>query len=205
MPTSDRTAEEYPSDALLLAAIDRANRHRATPEEPGVVLATIKEHLGLNRGSWTTRRLQPQFEALQTAGLIEMVRRRSRDLWRITSTGQQRLGSARRAGETDALPEAPQHRKWREGRSAATERTPEFREELRGVLAEATGLLDAPEQQISSATWFELGLRMQRATARLASATYCLNEWTEPDESNADIDEPPYGQGNRRHPRSWNR
>jgi hypothetical protein len=73
------------------------------------------------------------------------------------------------------------------------------------VLAEATGLLDAPEQQISSATWFELGLRMQRATARLASATYCLNEWTEPDESNADIDEPPYGQGNRRHPRSWNR
>jgi hypothetical protein len=204
MPESDRTAEEYPSDELLLAAIDRAERHRATPEEPGVVLAAVKEHLGLNRGSWTTRRLQPQLAALQTAGLIEMVRRRSRDMWRLTSTGQQRLGSARRAGETDALPEAPQHRKWREGRTAATERNPEFRDELRGVLAETTGLLDAPEQ-IGSGMWFELGLRLQRATARLAAATYCLNEWTEPDDSRADIDDPPFGQGNRRHPRSWNR
>jgi DNA-binding PadR family transcriptional regulator len=161
--------------------------------------AEIKRHLALPHNGWTTLQLRPKLEALQAAGLIKTVRRHSRDWWLPTNTGQQRLDALRRDDKLDELPESPQHKHWREARNAAGERITEFRGELHEILTEASSLLDAPNQT-SSGTWCELGSSMQRATARLASAVYCLNEWNEPDDSHADIDDHPYGQGSRRHP-----
>jgi len=199
MPKTDRTREESQSDGLVLAAIERAERH-PRGDQPGVLLATVKEHLGLARGGWSTRQLRPKLEALEAAGLIEQSRRHSLNLWGLTSTGRRRLDSARNAHELGTLPEAPQHRAWREARSAAGDRVAEFREDLRRALDQATDLLDA---QAQSGTYFELGARLQRACARLGSAIYCLNEWPEPDDTRADIDDPPFGHGGRRNPRAW--
>ncbi len=201
MPAEKPTPAELPSNDLILAAIERAVCHRGR-EEPDVALRIIKQHLGVEHNGWTTQQLRPKLEAHEAAELIEQSRRRSNAVWGLTDRGSRRL-DAIRGGLT--LPEAPQHRYWREARAAAGERIGGFRENLRGELDEAMSLLDA-DDPIPSATWFELSKRLQRATWLLASATYCLHEWTEPDDATADTadtDEPPYGQNGRRNPRGW--
>lgn len=202
MPKSDRTPEEYPPDELVLAAIDRASRHRAAPRDPGETLAEIKRHLNLPHHSGTTRRLLPQLEALKAAGLTERTRRHSRDLWLLTDTGDQRLEALRRAGELGSLPEPPQHRAWREAQVAASERIAGFRGELRGALDQAIRLLEADHGSDSN-TWFELSEHLRHAGRLYASAIHCLREWPEPDDSQADTDDPPYGQRGRRQIRGW--
>src|SRR5579864_4791320 len=141
MPRTKPIPDGFPSDELLLAAIDRADRHRGRPEEPGVVLATVKEHLGLPRAGWTTRRLRPQLTALQAAGLIRQSRRRSSDVTTLTTTGHQRLDALPEV--IASLPEAPQHQAWHAAHTAASERISQLRQELRETLDEAIHLLDA--------------------------------------------------------------
>jgi hypothetical protein len=68
------------SEALLLAAIERAQLH-SRREASGVRLATIAEHLGFAPGSWTTRRLRPQLETLAAADLIVSSRRHGAVVW----------------------------------------------------------------------------------------------------------------------------
>jgi hypothetical protein len=80
---------------------------------------------------------------------------------------------------------------------AAREHVSEFREYLRELLAEATGLLDAHDPADSD-TWHALGRRLEFACEALASASYCLYEWPEPDDSRADLS--PRGKGDRRTP-----
>jgi hypothetical protein len=53
MPTSP----EQPSEEAVLAAIERALRHRRPQQSGGVLLSVVKEHLGLSRHD--TRRLRP--------------------------------------------------------------------------------------------------------------------------------------------------
>ena len=48
-------------------------------------------------------------------------------------------------------------------------------------------LLDAAPPPHSDA-WLELAEELQRACRRLASASHCLYEWAEPDDTRADID-----------------
>lgn len=199
MPRAKPTSKALPSPELVLAAIERAERHHRGPRR-GVSRAAIKEHLGLASGSWTTRQLHPIWDALQADGLVEEFRRSGIVLWALTDAGHAQLADR---GEVGELPESPQHRRWREAHSAARERTDGFRKELRQALHEAERLLDAG--QARSGTWYEFGQRMQRACQRVASASYCLDEWAEPDDSQADIDEPPYGQGARREIRGWDR
>jgi hypothetical protein len=62
------------SDELVLAAVERAERHRERQDE-GVMMGDIVEHLGFVHGSWTTRRLRPQIEAFIAAGLLVRSRR----------------------------------------------------------------------------------------------------------------------------------
>lgn len=195
MPTKKRIPEEPPSEELVLAAIDRASRHRRRQENPGVLFATVKEHLGLAHGGWSTRRLRPVWDGLQAAGLIEQSRRHGSTLWGLTRTGAQRLKAAQQSGELEPLPESPQHRFWREARVAASDRINEFRGDLRSALDEATDLLDASDDARSDA-WYEFSERLQVACRRLGSATYCLHEWLEPDDAEADI--APAGLGGRR-------
>jgi hypothetical protein len=65
---------ELVPDDLVLAAVERAERHRERKGE-GVMMSDIAEHLGFVYGSWTTRRLRPQIDAFIAAGLLVRSRR----------------------------------------------------------------------------------------------------------------------------------
>jgi hypothetical protein len=188
MPSKKRTPEAMPSKELVLAAIERAELHRHKhddSDQPGVLLATVKEHLGLARGGAATIRLRPTWNELQAAGLIEQGRTLGRVVWKLTSAGRGHLARARQVGDIGSLPESPQHRQWREAHAVAAERIGEFGEKLKALLDEAAGLLDAHDIR-DSGTWHTLGQRLQRACERLESASYCLHEWPEPDDSRPD-------------------
>jgi hypothetical protein len=202
MPESDRTAEEFPSEDLLLAAFERAQRHQAGNDHP-VVFGTVVDHLGLPRGSWTTRRLRPKLDALEAAGSVERVQRHGFVAWALTATGRRRLETLSASGDLGSLPEAPQHRHWRKARAAASERIDEFREEVGRTLSEAEAL-HALGSDVPSEVWFETSQRLQHACWRLGSATYCLREWPEPDDSAQDIDRPATdAQRGRRETQRW--
>ena len=186
MSTTPNTPAETLPDDLILAALDRAERH-GPGVGPGVLFEQAVVHLGLRHGAWTTRRTRPQFEVLGDAGLVERLRRQGLVVWRLTSNGQQRLAKARAAGTLPQLPEAPQHITWREARAAAAQHINEFRERLSDVLAEALATIKAA-RPAESEEWFELAARLQRACWLLGSATYCLNEWPEPTDEQADTD-----------------
>lgn len=184
--TPNTPAERVPDD-LILAALDRAERH-GHGAGPGVLFAGVVEHLGLRHEAWTTRRTRPQFEALENAGMVKRLRRHGLVIWTLTSRGQRRLAKARTTGTLPALPEAPQHITWRHARTAAAERIDEFRETLADVLAEALATLNTTHPAESD-DWFDLATRLQHACWLLGSATYCLNEWAEPTDDQADTDE----------------
>jgi hypothetical protein len=120
---------ELVSDGLVLAAVERAERHRER-ERKGVMMSDIAEHLGFVHGSWTTRRLRPQLDALIADGSLARSRRHGVVVWELTAVGRGGLERTRRADEVEELPEAPQHRAWRHARATAGER-------INGFLAEA--------------------------------------------------------------------
>jgi hypothetical protein len=173
MPKPKRTPAELPSCDLILAAIDRAERHSHGMER-GVLLATIKEHLALPHHSGTTRQLRPKLDALHTLELTEPMRRGGMNLLALTDAGRSQLETASEVRHS--LPESPQHQRWSEARTAAAERIAGFRGDLRDALDEATSLLEA-DTEADSATWFEMSERLHQAGRLLASATYCLREW----------------------------
>ena len=171
------------SDELVLAAVERAERHRER-EGDGVMMSDIAEHLGFVHGSWTTRRLRPQIEAFIAAGLLVRSRRHGVVVWGLTSSGRRHVA---REGESVVLPESPQHRVWRHAQALAAERIDGLRGQLRGVLTETAGALDAGGAR--SDAWFALAERLQSACWQLGSAMYCLSEWVEPDDASPDIDD----------------
>jgi DNA-binding transcriptional regulator PaaX len=171
------------SDLQLLAAIDRAERHRQTR---GVQRFRIAEHLGFPRGPATTRRLRPQIESLIAAGMLASSRRLGSTTWGLTDAGRKRLARARRAGKVIELPESPQHRTWRQSYEHAHEHIDALRKELRSTLTEAQALLKSEHQQPRA--WCELSVRLRRQTALVAWALYCLTEWAEPDDAKPDTD-----------------
>jgi DNA-binding PadR family transcriptional regulator len=199
MPAPERTPDAPISDDMILAAIERAARHRNPKSPPGITLPTLKEHLGVPHHGGTTRQLRPRLKTLETAQLIEQYRRKEAEAITLTDTGQRRLDAAR--GEI-TLPEAPQHQLWREAQLAAGNRIAGFRGDLRGALDEAIALLEA-DQDADSNTWFEISERLRHTSRLVASAIHCLREWPEPDDSRVDIDDPPYKQQGRRHFWSW--
>ena len=185
MPAKKRTPEELPSTELVLVAIGRAERHRRS-DGPGVLLADVKAHLALRHTGWTTRQMRPQLAELESHGLVEQIRRHGLNLWGLTPDGRQWIEAI--GNEIGPLPESPQHRKWREARTAARERISEFRDKLRDTLTEANALLETTPEADSD-IWFERGANLNRACRTLASATYCLYEWPEPSDARADIDD----------------
>jgi hypothetical protein len=105
---------------LVLAAVERAQRHDTRRGDP-VVLTRIAQHLGFIPGAHTTRQVRPLLGSFVEANALEYSRRFSRDHWTLTSAGRRRLGCARRRGEQFHLPEAPQHRLWREKHTQAVD------------------------------------------------------------------------------------
>jgi hypothetical protein len=175
-----------PSDALVLAAVERAGRHQAN-NGSAVPVWAILEHLELRPRSPGARHVRTRLGALQAAGALECTRRHSVPTWELTHAGRRLLRRAASAGELRALPESPQHRAWRNARTAAAQELERFRELLRERLEHGAALLDADPPPHSDA-WFELAEELQRGCRRVASASHCLYEWNEPDDARADLD-----------------
>lgn len=186
---------------MVLAAIDRAERHRGGTGE-GARMSNLAEHLGFVHGPWTARGLRLQLDALVEAGALERVKRQGLVLLVLTGKGRRRAARARR---TVVLPESPQHRAWRQTRKKAVERIDGLREDARRAVQDAGRLLDAEEAD--SEALFLLAVRLKEALQYLGSATYCAREWAEPDDALADIDNdrPPWYRSSRRSTRGWGR
>jgi hypothetical protein len=165
-------------DEKVLAAVCRAQLHMQISE--GAPLPRIKQHLGLRHTGWTTQQLRPQIDALVAAGLLTHVWRRSRDWWKVTPPGK------RRAAPFSELPESPQHSAWRRARVLAEQ-------EIERVWTRALGCVEKAEDALNdskptASAYRALGDRLKVAFEDLASATYCLNEWPEPDDEHADVE-----------------
>jgi DNA-binding XRE family transcriptional regulator len=188
------------SDVLVLAAIDRAERHSGR-DARGVPVWAVLGHLDVASRTKRARVVRDRLDALVAAGSLERGRRHGVPVWVLTGRGRGRLSRARRAGRVPVLPESPQHRAWREARGLAEQRIDEFRlgvleavehaQELLDVPTPGHPVLDAPDAVPGpcSDEWLEIGEQLQGACRRLASANYCLWEWPEPDDARADIDD----------------
>lgn len=166
------------SDAVVLAAAERAERHHRGAAD-GVTFGEVIEHLGFVRVGWTTRALRPQIDAFLATGALMPFCCFGFDFLKLTPTGRRRLAQARRDQEV-LLPESPQHREWSHARQQATERVAAMRQLLREALAEADLLLS--DEQADSDAWYALAPRLHTTCRQLGSVTYCLREWPEPHE-----------------------
>jgi hypothetical protein len=182
-----RPSEQPPPPELVLAATERAERHRAR-ESRDVPAWAIVEHLGIAWRSSAARRVRSQLDALAAAGSLRRSRRNGVSTWELTAAGRRRLAGARESGELPALAESPQHLAWRNARTEAAQEIDRFGRSLGEGIEDAARLLAADPRPGSDA-WFELGERLRAAARRLGSASHCLHEWVEPDDARADIDE----------------
>jgi ribosome-binding protein aMBF1 (putative translation factor) len=181
------SSTETVPDPLVLAAIERAERH--DPQgRPAVPVWRVYDHLSVAKRSGQARHVRACLDALETAGSIVRSRRHGVQAWALTSTGRRRLTRARRAGDMPALPESPQHRAWRNAQTLAAQEVDRFLQSVRDGIGETMSLLDA-DPAVGSDAWFELGERLQRDCRRVGSATYCLHEWSEPTEAHPDVDD----------------
>lgn len=167
-------------EPLVLAAIDRAARHR---ERDTVPAWEVYAHLGLPRRSGGARAARRQLDALTEAGALERSRRHGVEVWSLTPAGERRL---RAAGAVE-LPESPQHAAWRSARAFAGQEIERFTDEARMALTDAVSLVDSGAPSRSDAL-FEAADRLEFVVSRLGSASYCLYEWAEPSDDRADID-----------------
>jgi hypothetical protein len=174
-------------DVLVLAAVDRAVRHRGK-DASGVPVWAILEHLEIPMRSKRARTARARLEALGTAGLLVRSRRHGVPVWTLSRTGRRRLRRAQAASRVPALPESPQHRAWRDARAAANQEIKWCRQSVRETLREAASLLGTDPRAHSDA-WFDVSERLHRVVWRLGSASHCLYEWPEPDDERADIDD----------------
>jgi hypothetical protein len=174
------------SENLVLAAVERAQRHESRHRET-LILTRIAQHLGFTPGAYTTRRLRPLLNALVQTGALKHSRSFGGDQWALTSAGRRRLGRARRRGEQLALPEAPQHRLWRSKHTQAVEGMSEYRARMRQALQQAAALL--ADERADSEAWRAISERLHVRSDLLASAIYCAREWSEPDDAQRDVDD----------------
>jgi hypothetical protein len=187
------------ADTLIFAAVERAVLHE---QEDGALTSELTEHLGFKPEPSTNHLLWPRLEGLRRAGLLTTTERRGEPFWSLTDVGRERLASAREAGEVGDLPESPQHRAWRQARVKAAVRIEGFGSDLLRAVEKAYSLIYQPQSPMSE-EWFELSERLRLACWRVASATYCLTEWVEPDDEFPDVDENPGPRPGRRATWAW--
>src|SRR5271165_6012737 len=106
-PMMSSVAVDVVSDVLVLAAIDRAERHSGK-DARGVPVWAVLKHLDVASRSKRAREVRVRLEALETRGSLERARRHGVPVWVLTSGGRRRLSRARRAGRVPVLPESPQ-------------------------------------------------------------------------------------------------
>ncbi len=182
-PTGRREGGREPTGEQVLAALDRARRHRLP--SPGPVAArALFEHLALAPRSRAARVARERLAELGRAGLLTASREHGVPVWSLSERGAAALA---RAGE-QPLPESPRHRAWRHARGAAAQELPRFAARLAAALAEAERMLDAPPAAASSTQWLELGASLAGECRRIGSARHCLHEWPEPGDEALDPD-----------------
>lgn len=174
-----RTGRE-PTGEQVLAALDRAARHRLPSSGP-VAARALLEHLALAPRSGAARVARDRLAQLERAGLLTASREHGVPVWSLSERGAVALA---RAG-APSLPESPRHRAWRQARIAAARELPRFAARLGATLAEAERMLDATP---SSAQWLALGARLDGECRRIGSAWHCLREWPEPGDETGDPD-----------------
>jgi hypothetical protein len=184
--TRKSDVEEF-SDVLVLAALERAQRHQALAGE-AVPIWKILEHLDVSRRSAVGRGVRASVHALTTSGLVRHSRRHGVEVWRLTQSGRRCLRRAYEAGGVGELPESPQHRAWRNARSTAEQEFARVRRDLGEAVVEMFFELDG-DPPASSDVWFGLGERLRRRVWVFGSMTHCLYEWAEPGDARADIDD----------------
>jgi hypothetical protein len=181
--STKQPADEIPDD-IILAAIDRAARHS---QRQAVPMWKVQEHLSVPRRSGQGRQVRARVLALADVGLLRARRRHGVAVWTLTAAARRRLRRA--PGIAEALPESPQHRRWREARVLAEQEIGRFAGRLRATLAEAQAMLDAEGAPASSDDWAAVASRLSRAASLLSSATHCLHEWGEPSDEAADVED----------------
>lgn len=177
---------ERPSDAVLLAALQRAVRQERGSRGTATGAALLA-HLDVGPRSAAARHVQTRLGLLLAAGWLERTPRHGVATWRLTEAGAAYLASASAGAGAPALGESPQHRAWRSARVGAAQELERFRRSLDAQLERGARLLDSSTPEHSDA-WFALAESLARACWRLGSATHCLHEWPEPDERGADVD-----------------
>jgi len=187
---TDAVCEDAVFDVLVLAAVERAARHRARADE-GVPVWVIRGHLHIPARSRDARRLRARLRALESEGLLSTGGKSGVVLWSLTEAGQERLRAARAEGGVPVLPESPQHIAWHQARAAAQQHMVGFDQALGEAALGTFALLDAGRagQSAHSDEWFAMGERLQRGCRRIGSAIHCLYEWAEPSDDESDIDD----------------
>jgi hypothetical protein len=94
---TDPVREDATFDLLVLAAIERAARHRARDHE-GVPVWVIRGHLHIPARSRDARRLRARLGVLERDGLLSTGGRSGVVLWSLTDDGQERLRVTQGAG-----------------------------------------------------------------------------------------------------------
>jgi hypothetical protein len=169
---------EDPSQELVLAAVQRAARHRV-PEPGPAPLWLVRAHLAVPPRSRGARVLRIRLGDLERQGLLTRGSEHGLPVWSPTASGRSALAD----GGEERLPDSPRRRVWRQARIAAAQELPRFRSRLSATLAEAQRMLAAPPAAAPpSEAWLELGRRLDGDCRRLASAWHCLHEWPEPDD-----------------------
>lgn len=168
------------SETLLLAAINRAERHHG---HQGVPSWAIYEHLGTAHRSASARQARRLLGVLVEVGSLKAERRNGVQVWALTSKGRRHL---EQADELPDLPESPQHAKWREARALAVEEVERLHNTLRETLEEALALTTTTTP---SDAWFHLSERLRLDARRLGVVTHCIHEWAEPTDDRADTDD----------------
>jgi hypothetical protein len=195
-----------PSDLLVLAAVDRAHRHRFHEGYRDATLSGIARHLGMTWGPHASRRLRPIVRRLtDELGWLRQSRHRGQDRWALTDTGAQRLARALLEGVGDELPESPQHRQWRAAREHALVRIEALKSELGEVLAKVNAMLDS-EAPAPATDWVACANALRELTVAVGIASYCLYERPEPDDAHADRDDGIQPSGSPvswRYPQGW--
>jgi hypothetical protein len=168
------------SETLLLAAINRAERHQGYQ---GAANWAIYEHLAVPMRSAAARQARRLLDALSETGALKVERRGGFKVWALTPKGRKHLEQAE---DVPDLPESPQHARWREARALATEEVERIHDALRETLEEALALTTT---ETPSDTWFLLAERLRISARRLGVVTYCIHEWAEPSDDRADRDD----------------
>ena len=178
-----------PPTSSVLAAVERAARHQTQrtrrgprvvgPRTPGRSRA-LRRRAPRARSAWSTMPPPACSSARSRHGV---------PTWELTSSGRS-LRRARSAGELC--------RRCRSRRSTgrgATRAAPPPRSSSASARACARACsgpscCSTPSARRTRMPWLELAQELQRSCRRVASASHCLYQWSEPDDEHADVDEP---------------